>query len=218
MIDMSTYFNKGKPRFEDIEVVTKFSKKELKIGAHMLTRSFADYPMTNYLFPNAKTRPKKMRRYFYGILLFAQRYGRIIAVSPKMEGLIVFLPDTRSHFSDWDVFRSGLWLYFFRAGIGFLRRLDNQERHQYEVYKKHIRQFPHMYFMVLGVDPDHQGKGYASQLLKRMLAIVDENNLKCYLETYLSKNIQIYQKYGFEVVEETCIPRTQTTFWGMVRE
>jgi ribosomal protein S18 acetylase RimI-like enzyme len=73
----------------------------------------------------------------------------------------------------------------------------------FRVEKAHIRIIsrPHYYLELLGVDAQFQGKGYASKLVKPVLAHADRSRRYCYLETQNEKNVALYQHYGFEVVD-----------------
>ncbi len=64
---------------------------------------------------------------------------------------------------------------------------------------------PHWYLAVLGVDPDHQGRGVGSALLAAFLARVDDERQPAYLETDRERNLAFYQRAGFETVRETRI-------------
>jgi len=77
--------------------------------------------------------------------------------------------------------------------------------------------FSHWYLSIIGLDPIHQGKGYASKLLKMKLAEIDKQNLPCYLHTENGKNIQIYEHFGFELVGKTKVPNSNFYFHGMLR-
>jgi ribosomal protein S18 acetylase RimI-like enzyme len=59
---------------------------------------------------------------------------------------------------------------------------------------------PHWYLPIIGVDPLHQGKGYGSALMKCALQDCDREHLPAYLESTNDRNIQLYQRHGFEVV------------------
>ena len=76
----------------------------------------------------------------------------------------------------------------------------------------------HWYLVVLAVDPQHQGKGYASRLLNEMLSEIDEEGLPCYLETDGEKNVSMYQHFGFEVVDEFVVPVTKDKVVAMLRK
>jgi hypothetical protein len=54
-------------------------------------------------------------------------------------------------------------------------------------------------------------------LLKPILARIEQEHLPCYLSTQREENIRIYQRYGFEVVEDIEIPGTDMRTWGMLR-
>ena len=57
--------------------------------------------------------------------------------------------------------------------------------------KRHYELAPmeHWYLVALAVNPEHQGKGYASKLLKERLPAIDKQGLPCYLETMLREPI-----------------------------
>jgi len=86
--------------------------------------------------------------------------------------------------------------------------------------RKHSELVPmkHWYLFLLGVEPRHQGKGYASNLLRGMLYRIDKEGLPCYLETEVEKNVPIYEHFGFEVIDEFIVPNTMVKIWAMLRK
>ena len=78
--------------------------------------------------------------------------------------------------------------------------------------------FKHWFLQAVGVDPQFQGKGYAGKLLRPMFARIDEEGLPCYLETLDEANTQLYEHFGFGVVEKSTVPETKLTNWAMLRE
>jgi len=68
------------------------------------------------------------------------------------------------------------------------------------------------------VGEQFQGKGYASILLKSMLAKIDQQNVPVYLYTNKERNVSIYKRFNFKIVEETIIPKTDVPFWAMLRD
>ena len=76
--------------------------------------------------------------------------------------------------------------------------------------------FRHMYLQTIGVDPQHQGKGFADKLIKPMLNRLDEERLPCYLDTLDAKNVGIYEHLGFKLVNESIIPGTELTCWALI--
>ncbi len=78
--------------------------------------------------------------------------------------------------------------------------------------------FKHWFLQAIGVDPQLQGRGYASKLLRPMLARIDEEGLPCYLDTLEGQNVRLYEHFGFKVIEESNVPNTNLTNWAMLRD
>lgn len=58
------------------------------------------------------------------------------------------------------------------------------------------------YLWFIGVDPQYQGNGIGSSLLKHIVELSDQNNRPVYLETSTLKNLPWYQKYDFQIYHE----------------
>lgn len=60
---------------------------------------------------------------------------------------------------------------------------------------------PHWYLFAVGVDPDHQGRGIGTSLLRPILAQCDERGEAAYLEASTEANARLYARHGFRVTE-----------------
>ena len=76
---------------------------------------------------------------------------------------------------------------------------------------------PHWYLVAMGVDPARQGLGLGSLLLRRGLSRVDQEGVECHLFTERSRNVSLYQRYGFEIAVEGDVPDGGPHFWFMRR-
>lgn len=74
------------------------------------------------------------------------------------------------------------------------------------------------YLYDLAVRPQNQGEGIASKLLRPMLAYFDRVGAKCYLETHDSKNVAIYEHFGFALVESPTLPHSELRHYAMLRK
>lgn len=58
------------------------------------------------------------------------------------------------------------------------------------------------YLAMVGVDPGQQGKGIGASLMKQATSMLDTHGYLGYLESSNPLNISLYQRHGFEVMDE----------------
>ena len=61
---------------------------------------------------------------------------------------------------------------------------------------------PHWYLPQIGVEPNSQGKGLGTVLMRHALARCDQERALAYLEASKPQNIPFYLHHGFEVISE----------------
>ena len=83
--------------------------------------------------------------------------------------------------------------------------------------EKHHPREPHYYLGILGTDPQHQGKGLGSALLKPVLDRCDAEGVPAYLESSKESNIPFYNRHGFEVTATLHMPKGPP-IWPMWRD
>ena len=71
---------------------------------------------------------------------------------------------------------------------------------------------------MVGVDPDHQGRGIGRALVELGLAHADERGAAAFLETGTERNVGYYERFGFRVVAEEDAPDGGPHVWFMRRE
>lgn len=65
---------------------------------------------------------------------------------------------------------------------------------------------PHAHLVFLGVSPQAQGRGVGSAVLKETLAPLDASGTPAMLEATTERNVALYQRHGFEIVENLHLP------------
>ncbi len=75
---------------------------------------------------------------------------------------------------------------------------------------------PHWHCGPLGVLPQYQGQGIGTMLIREALKIVDQTGMDAYAETASSDNVRLYERFGFEVMEQMTI--LGNTNWLMMRK
>jgi ribosomal protein S18 acetylase RimI-like enzyme len=104
------------------------------------------------------------------------------------------------------------------AFTAFGRRLPWALRLQFSVEAKHPKQPAHWYLGYLGVGPGHQGQGIGAALLRQVLESEAARGVPAYLESSNERNLTLYERHGFRVVESFPALGHGPTIWRMLRE
>lgn len=85
------------------------------------------------------------------------------------------------------------------------------------VQREHPRTPPHWYLSLLGTDPDAQGRGFGSAVLRPALERCDSEGVGAYLESSKPRNLDFYERQGFRITGELQLPRGPK-MWPMWRD
>jgi GNAT superfamily N-acetyltransferase len=180
--------------------------------AAQLCRAFADDPVMAHVFRNEGRRTNAMTAYFTSqmrgdYLRFGGCYttddhlGAAVwgpAGKPLLTGiagianLVKVLPYVVSH---------------LKSTLDMISRIESMHPHE-----------PHWYLATLGTDPDAQGRGIGSALMRPVLDHCDAEGLPAYLESSKERNVPFYARHGFAVVKEVPLPHGGPSIWTMWRE
>lgn len=193
------------------------SRTQIKAAGELLARALHDDSFYIHLIPDNTQRKKKLAHLFESVVCSGLYYGEVYATSAKLEGVAVWRSPGNTELSVWKQIRVGMLSLVFKLGWKAISRDQSAVRYESSVHERRAP-FPHWYLNAIAVDPPFQGKGYASRLLRPMLARIDKEHLPCYLETENEKNLPIYEHYQFKVVHDAIIPGTAVRQWAMLRE
>ncbi len=98
-----------------------------------------------------------------------------------------------------------------------VRRIPRVSRAFAAIEKKHPHE-PHWYLAVLGVEPDRQGQGVGTALMRPVLEMCDRDGTPAYLESSKEKNVPLYERNGFRVTEVFEVPGGGPPLWLMWRD
>lgn len=143
--------------------------------------------------------------------------GYLIAPSEKIEGFMLIIPPDAKFPSPYAFVRNGIIEVILKLGIGAIGRAL-----KYEMNCKHIKKKSKKgncwYIFMFGVDPDFQGTGIGSRIMKPFLDFLDEERQGCYLETHKEVNTEIYKHYGFQIVDRGRLPDGNAPQYAMYRK
>jgi ribosomal protein S18 acetylase RimI-like enzyme len=200
----------------DLNNLIRLTKADTK-AAEVLARAFHDYPVSVYFEPDENKRRKTGPTVYQSLMKHGIKYGEVYVTSAKCEGVAIWFPSNSRHDTWWSNFISGRFMIPFIVGMETVKKQRAFGEYARKV-RKRVAPFPHWYLQMLGVDPEYQGQGYSSRLVKPMFARIDKEDLPCFLETQLEKNVPLYEHLGFKVVEEGIVPGSGIKSWAMLRQ
>jgi ribosomal protein S18 acetylase RimI-like enzyme len=184
--------------------------------AAVLARAFARDPFYAYLAGRSPERNQRMRDGWTGLLRHASDRLSATYTTDDRAGVALWHPPGYRGAG----FVTSLRLLPSMARLaGSLRRLREVSRAvaTLEERRRHHAPGPHFYLAALGVEPDRQGEGIGTALMQPALAMADAGSVPAYLETATGRNVLLYERAGFAVVEELTLPATDVHGWLMLR-
>ena len=180
--------------------------------AEMMSRAFHDDPVMRWVVPRAARRPRRLRRLYEAIV----RYEGVplgatdVAIfAGAVVGAAVWRPPRRS-MTPWQAVRFAL-----SCGWALGTDIPRMTAMGRSVFRGYPRQ-PHWYLQLLAVDPDTQGSGVGTELVRRGLERVDRDGAVAYLET-TQGNLAFYDRLGFPAVGEIAMPRGCASQFRLLR-
>lgn len=192
----------------DPEAVIATREAVPAIGA-TLARALADDPGWIHLFPDAAIRVRDMTAMLR--LMVGAAYVGLDATWQvgAADAAAVWTPPGRRHVpwtTQLAVAPRLAWRLRSRALRG-IRMFAAMER-------KAPRE-PHYYLAILGVAPEHQGRGLGLRAIQPVLDACDRDRTLAWLESANPKNHGFYRRVGFEVADAVTFPDGPTlTFFA----
>ena len=197
------------PQSSDTSPVREARPEDGIAIAAMLANAFFDDALMSYIFPDPGTRSERLA-IFYSILFRGACDHGAVYTTPGNEAAALWRGPGHSRLSLLELLgEGGDWL---RAARGDLPRALSVGM---AIDAQHP-EAAHWYLQVVGCEPAHQGKGYASAVIKAGIARASAEHLPCYLETAVPRNVGLYERLGFAVTRQWTIG-TGMEFYGMWR-
>jgi GNAT superfamily N-acetyltransferase len=193
--------------------IRKLGADDVPTIARALARAFDDDPVMNWVFPNDAGRPARLEAAFALYLrriwlLENECYG-----TERLFGAALWLPPGKWKIS---VARQLRLLPSMIAVNG--RDLPRLLRVLHKMETVHPEEPPSYYLAVLGVEPEQQGHGFGSALMQPVLERCDRERIPAYLESSKRRNVVLYERHGFRVIEEMKVADDGPPLWRMWRE
>jgi GNAT superfamily N-acetyltransferase len=200
---------------QDQPAVRRISREAVMTAAMVLSRAFQDDPVFAYLVPDEGERRAKSRYIMSMLVEYSVNCGEVITTS-GFEAVAVWLPHNRVEVGFWEGVRNGGLSALLRLGPACVKRQLNAGSAMNRAHTE-LAPYPHYYLYLLGSEPSLRGKGYAGNLMRSMLARLDEQGIPSYLDNTNRRNTAIYEHYGYKALREYGISGTDVLIWAMSR-
>lgn len=180
-----------------------------------LSRAFEADPMSRFLFPDVRSRRRKLTAMFEIELGYALA-GGVVETIQEGAAVAIWFPPGPSAKAIPALLREGAWRSLWDLGWGGTWRVVRFLGVMVKLHEAAVAG-AHWYLLGLAVHPDHQGKGWGAALLARGLERARAEEVPCYLETTNPANLQFYERHGFTRCGHRAASRVNPELWGMLR-
>jgi ribosomal protein S18 acetylase RimI-like enzyme len=178
--------------------VRQAARNDAALLGEILADAFAEDPVFEWLIdPNLKKRDQRMRTFFTSMARTYLRQRKPCFVAGDGSAAAMWAAPGK-----WAFPMSEMAVEAAPQAAAFGRRLQRALRTQLQVESQHPKNPKHWYLGYLGARRDQQGQGLGSELLRTQLAEVDAAGIPAYLESSNERNVPLYERHGFKVVDE----------------
>jgi ribosomal protein S18 acetylase RimI-like enzyme len=191
----------------------RLTSKDYSRACEVLGLAFQEDPIWKAIL---KDDPDKFSLVFGVPLKYSLRYGVVLVSSANLEGIAAWLPS--------DYIRSTFFRFLMSGALWSAMKLGSKIgkliQEVFEIItedRETNMKGTYIYLYVIGVAPEHQGKGIGTQLINNMLSNLP-SKIPIYLETETERNVKLYERLGFKVLKKIMVPSLQLPMWEMLHD
>lgn len=197
------------------EKIYRLNKGDIPRAVTVLYDAFQHDPVFNAIFEGAA---EVQRRALYETTLrYCFKYGQVLATSESMQGVAGWVWGRFATMSFWRMVASSAAWSSFKMGGEYAQRMGAVFKPIDQEREKLMGDQPYLFLFMIGVASDYQGQGFGRVLLDEVIRIAEQDRLPVYLETETENNVQLYQHFGFEVLDKVDLPIIHLPMWEMLR-
>ena len=198
-----------------MQYLIELELEHLNSAGLMLSEAFYQDPMCRYLYPDDRRRRNAVLHTFKFMIRLGLKYGHGISIDNDIMGLLVWFESPADCSNILKQFRCGAVRLLFQLGPKQLLNTLHYDQVSQILKKKHTTDKDYLLY-ILAINPQYQGQGFASLLMRKFLASIDRSR-RVYLETSNPLNIPIYEHFGFRKLEEIAFYGRKAFIWPMIK-
>lgn len=188
--------------------IRRMSPNDIGAAGKVLGLAFADNPNTLVVARGDRARAQRMTESGARFAKLGRRYSHVLVAEDK-GGIVGVLnaiewPNCQLRMSEKLKFAPSMIRV---TGLGLPRAFTMMS-----VWAKHDPRAQHWHVGPIGVHPERQGRGIGKALLAAFLDVADAQGSPAYLETDVDRNVALYEKFGFKVIEQEDISGVNNRF------
>ena len=211
MPDLKNRMNTQFREIEEFQDLYLLQEKDIDAAANCNADAYMDYELLKQILQD-KFDYDILRKLWTISIKSLKNEALFVADSPQLKGFSIWAPAG---------FKGSKIIPFFKAGgltlpIPILMRLERYEQYSMKLKKKYTGHNG-WYLYDLVVRRDCQNHGIAKKILNPVLDYIERSGQSCSLETHNTANVDIYRKFGFELIETGNVPGLNIRHYAMLK-
>ena len=194
----------------------RLAEGQIAAAGAVLARAMANDPVFTYMLSDPVERERLTPPLMAAWTRYGLLFGEVYVTAGPVEASAIWLTPGVTTRTEEHRDRAGLTAVVSAFSDGARARYDAVVQ-DHDRVRGAAQSVPHWYLVLIGVDPARQGLGLGSLLLRAGLSRVDQDGVECHLFTEESRNVPLYQRYGFEIAVDGDLPDGGPHFWFMRR-
>ena len=189
-------------------------QSDLNRVGEMVGGTFADDASLQHLLGDVSEKARSR----YCQTTYRSMFGDAIMISTDaaIDNLIVLCPPGYRGIPTMRFMRNGGLITACSVGLGAIKRSIAFEKNAVAVRNRYSDDKT-WYLMTFAVRAGKTHQGLGSAILRPILEWMDKNHYSVYLETDKAVNVEMYEHFGFQVVDICMVPGSQIKQYGMLR-
>jgi predicted N-acetyltransferase YhbS len=189
----------------------QLTRKQLEYFAKMASEAYINDPVHSYVTKNEALRKKFIYHFMIERLSTSSRED-IIYIDEENRGICIWR-EAHNEYGVLDFLRCPNWFFLYLYWPKTIKTLMAYGHLDVKVFPENT-----LIISPVFVDPEHQGKGIATKLIRQGIADLTAKGYKLGLEAQDPDNVAFYEKLGFRTIKKDYWKREKITNHYMMYE